>query len=331
MLLKNNQGKFYGKICAFDLLISLQAGKQGQLKVQRFQSTSSGSEKYVFSSLQGTLTQPVLYRSNVGLLIGGVTVLGVAGATAYAKYDSGFRRTIEENIPYADKALDVVIGSKEPLAPPSTPVKVPMTRKVEQESLLKKKLEREKQEIKTEPQLAKQTASVDSKSDATLISIPKPEPPKTSIGGSIASQLGKGNLLPDSTSKGDKSTTTEPSTNEEGGLNPGSSISPRKIVPKDGSSKTRENVRKDPREELREQLKIQLSAYSDYLREQLHLQENELKRMHSIALEERILEEKMRYQRELATSIERLREVERILQGEFECLINVTKQLLALF
>lgn len=255
-----------------------------------------------------------MHRSNVGLIIGGVTVLGVAGAVGYAKYDAGFRKTIEENIPYSNKALDVVIGTKEPIAPPPSPVKVPVARKSDQESLLKKKLEREKQDIKNKSQDTRPTSTEPKESSTTLTSIPKPELP--SMVGSVTSPLVKSNLLPDDRIKGSKDSTTETqASGDEGGLNQGSSLSPK--TPRDGKSKSLgERVRKDPQEELREQLKLQLSAYSDYLKEQLQLQESELKRMHSIALEERILEEKMRYQRELATSIERLREVERILQGK---------------
>lgn len=238
----------------------------------------------------------------------------MVGAAAYAKYDTGFRKTIEENVPYSDRALDVVIGTKIPSTSPPTPVK--SSKKAEQESLLKKKLEREKPEMKIksqEPQMTKPSVTQSNDNVAPLMSIPKPEIPP-----SVASKLTTSNLLSEDRSKSSSDQSATPqSSSDDGGLNRGSSISPRTIVPKDEKNKSGEKTRKDPKEELREQLKIQLSAYSDYLKEQLQLQESELKRMHSIALEERILEEKMTYQRELATSIERLREVERILQGMY--------------
>lgn len=240
----------------------------------------------------------------------------MAGATAYAKYDLGFRTEVEKNIPYADQALDVIIGPKEPtIVPPASPVKVPATKKVEQESLLKRKLEREKKE-KGESEVKPGT---EASKQAPLISIPKPEAPSSSssITSSIVSNVTTSNLLPGEGSKGSgdtKSTTSSTKTEDTSGLHPSSSLLEHRSIPKDDAKKS-ESTGKDPKEELREQLKIQLSAYNDYLKEQLQLQENELSRIHSIAMEERVLDEKMRYQRELASSIERLREVERILQG----------------
>jgi hypothetical protein len=77
-----------------------------------------------------------------------------------------------------------------------------------------------------------------------------------------------------------------------------------------------QEVREKHRQELVEQLKIQLSAYNDYLREQLQLQQDELQRIHLVALEEKVLEEKMKYQRELASSIVRLQEIENVLKGK---------------
>lgn len=66
-------------------------------------------------------------------------------------------------------------------------------------------------------------------------------------------------------------------------------------------------------EALVQQLKHQLSAFNDYLKEQLQLQADELSRIHYVGLEERVLEEKLKYQRELASSIVRLQEVENLL------------------
>lgn len=76
-------------------------------------------------------------------------------------------------------------------------------------------------------------------------------------------------------------------------------------------------VRDDLEEELRQQLKRQLAAHTDHLQEQLHCQARELDRKHQVTLEEQILVERSKLQNTLASSLNRLQDVENILSGEY--------------
>lgn len=253
-----------------------------------------------------------------GAIIVGTGVVAVAGAVGYASYDQKFRTQLEENIPYANDVLKAIIGPQE--LQKKTPV---LEKKVDDRSLLTKKLEREK--IKESGPRAPTPVVKKEDSKASL-------PPKVAIP-ILSPPIDPPTLVSKSAEKSESSSKSEDvssAATTSGGLNPNSHLSPVE-VPKDSEAEKSETkvkksvlsqelsfeARQELQEEMRQQLKIQLSAYSDYLKEQLRLQENELNRLHSVLLEEKVLEEKMRYQQELASSIVRLQEMEKILQGMF--------------
>lgn len=183
-------------------------------------------------------------------------------------------------------------------------------------SLLAKKLEREKESL-----IVDQKSTSNSENTTKLPPVPQPLLDKPATPTEEKRQ--------ESEKKLQASAKTEKSAEYSETVNPKSGIAPRnrsetshhhrsneKKAPSVDLSLLPPEVQEKQRQELVEQLKIQLSAYNDYLREQLQLQQDELQRIHLVALEEKVLEEKMKYQRELASSIVRLQEVENVLKSE---------------
>ncbi|KAI1278079.1 MICOS complex subunit MIC60 [Halotydeus destructor] len=257
-----------------------------------------------------------------GLVIAGTAVTAIGATLAYAKYDLSFRSQIEDTVPYADKALNAVIGDKPTTTPPIVPSKVPLAKPTAAEpSLLQKKLARENEKAKSEAAAEK-----------------KPSPPETNIAGksspvaplpppplpTIEKPPEKINIPPSNESKSaDKSQSNSPLVGDSTRTLARQEEMKKKAEREEAKEKVDEKKvdiaaltekRDDSKDELREQLKLQLSAYTDYLKEQLQLQRQELSREHQVNLEERLLHEKMRYQAELASSIARLQEIERVLQ-----------------
>ncbi|RWS07287.1 Mitochondrial inner membrane protein-like protein [Dinothrombium tinctorium] len=115
------------------------------------------------ASLQQALRKPLLLRSNiingqssrkqstdsgntakVVLTVGGVSAVTVGGTVLYAKYDDNFRSKLESSIPYSDRVLNSILGPKNESKPIETKqaIKTSTSPQVTDESLLKKKLER---------------------------------------------------------------------------------------------------------------------------------------------------------------------------------------------
>lgn len=269
---------------------------------------------------------------------------GLLGAgTALAKFDPSFRTTVEQNVPYSQQTLKLILGSPSPATPPS-PAAKPILRSAVTTgtqkspasadapgSLLQKKLDRE---AKSDPV----QSATSPKTTAALTAVPAPvlEKPIESPAGSKSPATDSKKPDADKKITPDSSSSISSESNPPEGLNKHSGLSsefPFKNDPKpaDASSTSSrdfdlnslpDNVRDKVNQEMREQLKLQLSAYNDYLHDQLRLQQDELSRMHGIEMEERVLEEKMRYQRELAGSIVRLQDVEQVLQGEYNLFWN---------
>lgn len=239
----------------------------------------------------------------------------VGGASvAYAKYDKDFRSKLESNVPYSNSVLDLLIGEKSPQTEAQkSPVSSAKTSSKVEPSLLQKKLEREES---SKPAVTSSNKSTPSKDVKSTMSFLPPAPPIP------------GHPKSSSSAKEEK----KPEANLAPGNSPLVGGSTRTIAREEEMKEKAEkmNQPKAPLEEpslssssqtnssddLREQLKLQLAAYSDYLKEQLQLQRQELGREHDVILEERLLQEKIRYQTELASSIARLSEIERVLAGK---------------
>lgn len=273
-------------------------------------------------------------------LVGG-SVLATAGTLAYAKVDPSFRKQVEQTIPISSQLMDAALGPV---------VEAPLKKNdPTPASLLQKKLEREsKSESHSSP----------AKPSVTQKLPPPPAPPldaPVSISKSPVQPAKKADATPAAKTSNASSQTADASLKEAKteetaasvsspnsetkpeveGLNPKSRLAPRPIkepkAPKSASEASFKlgdlsdlpvELQNRIRAELTEQLKIQFSAYNDYLREQLALQEQELLRIHQMASEERVLEETMAQQRHLADSISRLQEVERVLSGEYHFLLS---------
>ena len=269
-------------------------------------------------------------------LVGG-SVLATAGTLAYAKVDPSFRKQVEQTIPMSNQLMDAALG---PI------VEAPLKRTdPTPASLLQKKLERESNSSPAKPSVTQKLPPPPSPPLEAPASMSKsPVQPVKSATATPAVKTSNATSQTTEVKIADASTkeakTEEPvasvsSPNQETkpqveGLNPTSSLAPRQAkaakAPKSASeapfklgdlSDLPVELQNRIRAELTEQLKIQFSAYNDYLREQLALQEQELLRIHQMAAEERVLEETMAQQRHLADSISRLQEVERVLSGEY--------------
>ena len=249
---------------------------------------------------------------------------GLLGAgTALAKYDPKFRTGVEDAIPIQIRySMPYWVRDRSSRCQASSEVGS-IARHPEAgdtaASLLQKKLDRES---KIQPLPAKPATS------SSLPAVPAPLLEKPA-------EAAKPPIVPVPTAVKTVASTPTPDESRvqpEGGegVNPKSGISPRPAelpAPVPVSSSKTDNdfdlnslpdkVREKVKQEMTEQLKLQLSAYNDYLHDQLQLQQAELSRMHVIEMEERVLEEKMRYQRELAGSIVRLQDVEQVLQGDY--------------
>ena len=248
----------------------------------------------------------------------------VGGAVGYAKYDMSFRSTLEESIPYADVVLSTVIGEKE-----ITPAAVKPEVKTQdapkpikpaapiQPSLLQKKLERETKK----EEVVKSTTPlkpIDSIKPSIIPAPPLPPLEKPSKENKPVVEAMKeptdAKNLSNSPLVGDSSRTKKREEEVKKLASEKEQLSTAKSTQTPDAEKSKPESNID--ESLREQLKLQLAAYQDYLKDQLHLQKQELTREHSLVMEERLLQEKIRYQQDLVASIARLGEIERVLQGK---------------
>lgn len=279
----------------------------------------------------------------IATLVGG-SIAATAGTLAYAKYDSSFRKQIEQVIP--GQILEAALGP----ASNDSPLPQKNTSELPAKSLLTKKLEREAKKESTEPlPVTSQQGKSSSLTPLPSPPLEKPAPIKNALENTKPIDASKNvseksdkskekiqSSSADSSSKkaqAQNSQATPPSSNAAAvtstGLNPSSPLVPGSALsnpPAPSKSQTEYKLgdlsdlplelQNRIRAELTEQLKIQFSAYNDYLHEQLALQEQELRRLHQMAMEERVLEEKMSQQRSLADSIARLQEIEQVLSGE---------------
>ncbi|XP_053201268.1 MICOS complex subunit MIC60-like isoform X2 [Panonychus citri] len=80
----------------------------------------------------------------------GATVLGIGGSIAYDSYDPSFRKKINQNVPYAEDILNFLIGPSESGANESAKSSPSIQSISQNESLMKKKLERSKAQAEQE-------------------------------------------------------------------------------------------------------------------------------------------------------------------------------------
>lgn len=285
-------------------------------------------------------------------LVGG-GVVATAGTLAYAKIDPSFRKQVEQTLPVSSQLFDATIGPGEKSPVVSLEKKVEPTPSLLSKKLER---EAQKEPSKTSSSSSKTSTSTPTKSSLAPVPPPPLEkpasleksvskqneetknsekakeasPPASDVSASKTSKAktSKSTSTP-SASPAQATATTTPVAAPTTGLNERSSASPGSRVSQ-GQGTTQTGIdyklgdlsdlpielQNRIRAELTEQLKIQFSAYNDYLHEQLALQEQEIRRLHQMAMEERIVEERMSQQRNLADSIARLQEVERVLSGK---------------
>lgn len=77
-------------------------------------------------------------------------------------------------------------------------------------------------------------------------------------------------------------------------------------------------IRAQLEKDLRSQLKSQAEAHVEHLKDAVDLKENEMKRVFSIQLDEKLATEKAAYKLQLASMVGKLKGMEAALKGEFE-------------
>ncbi|XP_054167180.1 MICOS complex subunit MIC60-like [Oppia nitens] len=254
--------------------------------------------------------------AKVGLIVGSSLAAFTGITIGYAKYDTDFRRKVQNLIPYSDNIFDTLFG-------PLIEKELKQSKENFEKSFLDKK--------KTRNSLNTSTAKTDN------INIEK----KEEINTTISQQLPQTSDLIISNDNQSETKDLNESSNEKSDNKEPEVLSSNAIT--DASLRELENLIKDIMDisndehkssndkdleyqrklakleekfeiELNTQLKRQLAAYNDYLQDQLTILRQQLKRDNESKTEEKLLELRAQFQSELQNSFYRLRILEGLLK-----------------
>ncbi|RWS30713.1 MICOS complex subunit MIC60-like protein [Leptotrombidium deliense] len=270
-------------------------------------------------------------------LVTGAVVATVGGTVFAAKYNDNFRKKVEDTVPYSGAALNSILGPKD-----LTPVKAVNKDPIKaEESLLKKKLERE---VKNQPPQKPATPAVPQNAQKQIEKMeqkplapvePKikepefktlmpPEPLKSSVVPTISAAVAGRTLEEASEKKEDK---VEPRQTEYVSDDSENArvLARRKKELENEYQRKVNGLKEDLEVEIRTQLKRQVAAHLDHLREQLEVQRFDLERQFTMVMEEKLLDEKSHYASQLIENMVRLREIETVLKNRQQLDIDEKK------